>query len=525
MSSPTNPTSPTAQTSRRDFIAGSAALVGAATAGAALATPHQARAASVVPTTWDYEADIVIVGAGGAGYMAACAAHEKGANAILLEKEPMTGGDSLICACFSSGPWPERVAIESGEEESVEKFVTDWLDSFWCSQMGLDGMDEPTEHPFIERESELYAEAMQWTSDVAGIEWTAFYERSWTPQPSWDHVHPRQFRAEAGIIPNLRELVESYGDCQTLTNTRVYELIQNDAGRVIGVFAIDEAGRRIAVKAHRAVLVSTGSFMGDRSMVGNHLGLSNYPIATANGVTGDGHKMVEQIGGALRCMDLGAHWNPRDLGTNNSSIVTSWLFYGGSQGNVPGIGINAEGKRFVAESLGYHLFGKAGAEQKFGVVYYVVDAPAAEVLIQCMGGDTSSAIMYQADSLEGLATCMNVDPQTFVDEVGRYNGFVDAGTDEDFGKLMEGCTRIETAPYYAIAIQPKPYCSYGGIAVDLDAHVLDTEGAVIPGLYAAGICTGSFAAQEGVFYMGGVRQFLAWGRHAGQVMADEEPWE
>ena len=99
-----------------------------------------------------------------------------------------------------------------------------------------------------------------------------------------------------------------------------------------------------------------------------------------------------------------------------------------------------------------------------------------------------------------------------------------AGEDADFGKTLTGCQKIEAAPFYAVPIYPMPYQTYGGIAVDVDGHVLSADGAVMPGLYAAGICTGSFAAQAGLFYLGGVSQSLAFGRQAGKNAAAEEAW-
>ena len=115
-------------------------------------------------------------------------------------------------------------------------------------------------------------------------------------------------------------------------------------------------------------------------------------------------------------------------------------------------------------------------------------------------------------------------PQALADEVARYNAFVEAGADDDFGKLLAGCPKIEDGPFYAVAINGLPYTTYGGIAVDVDGHVLTAGGGTIPALYAAGLCTGSFAEQAGVFYLGGMAQALAFGRQVGKNAAAETAW-
>lgn len=136
--------------------------------------------------------------------------------------------------------------------------------------------------------------------------------------------------------------------------------------------------------------------------------------------------------------------------------------------------------------------------------------------------DLSQDIVATGDTLEELARGMLVDPQALTDEVARYNAFVEA--DDDFGKLLAGCPKIEDGPFYAVAINGLPYTTYGGIAVDVDGHVLTTDGGTIPALYAAGLCTGSFAEQAGVFYLGGMAQALAFGRQAGKNAAAETAW-
>lgn len=520
--------------SRRGFLAGAATAAlaaGAGLAGCAPSTQDQKGSGqtttSGMPATWDYEADIVVLGAGGAGYMAAAAAHEKGASSLLIEKSDMTGGDTKLCACLACGPWPERVKQETGKEDSPETYLEDWKNSHQFSVKGLAGEEEVGDLSYVTRLCEKMPEAFAWLEETAGIEWKPFANGAWYPLPAWE-TRARQWKATNGIVPPLQELVDGFDDSETILETEAYELIKNDDGRVVGVWALEADGTRIAAKAHKAVIVATGSFSGDRAMAQKYLptGTANLAPGGSPMLTGDGHKMVERIGGSLKEMDLGTHYFGKGLGNASSTMIVSWCYcgdlFGEFAGGVPGVMINCDGKRFVSENMGYNVTATITAQQRNQMCYYVLDSQASEnFLTSAAEGDT----ILSADTLEELARHMGIDESAFTEEIARYNGFVETGTDDDFGKIMEGCAKIEQAPYYAYAVKPMPYATYGGINVDVDSHVLDLAGNPIPGLYAAGICTGSFAQQAGLFYTGGVCQMMVFGRQAGQLAADEEPWE
>ena len=403
---------------RRNFAAGGVALAGTA-ALAAVPALASVPAGSGLPEAWDYEADLVIVGAGAAGYMAACAASEEGATALLLEKNHATGGDSAVSGCITIGFWPERTKQDGGFDDTMEQWLEDQRNSHPYSHKGMAG------HPlgdlsFVQRQGELMPEVYTWFENSTGTTWSSWYyvKNGWTPQPGWDSVFPRDWNPSGGIIPPLRD------------------------------------------------------------------------------------------------MDLGSHWSSNNL-SGTTPFTGSMALYGSApvyESSVPGILINREGKRYCSESLGYSLIAKNTAQQQFNLAWYVVDSKSTQGVIP---EDLSEDIVATGDTLEELARGMLVDPQALTDEVARYNAFVEAGADDDFGKLLTGCPKIEDGPFYAVAINGLPYTTYGGIAVDVDA---------IPALYAAGLCTGSFAEQAGVFYLGGMAQALAFGRQAGKNAAAETAW-
>lgn len=522
--------------SRRNFLAGAglATLAGAgALAGCAPSQPSASlsqtgSASSGVPETWDYDVDVIVVGAGGAGFMAACAAAEEGADTLLLEKADTVGGDTFVCGCITIGPWPEKTKEDSGMDDTLEGWLEDQKKSHEFSQRALNGEPVSDDLSFIERFAELMPGTFEWTRDVAGMEWQSIYycHNCFSPQPTWDSVFPRDWSPTQRIIPPLEQTAGTFDNLETVTGLGAVELIADESGRIVGLWAEDSVGRRTSARAKKGVVLTTGTFCNNREMMANSMGpdmIATYTTSVSSNM-GDGVRMVERIGGAARDMNLGCHWSPNNLTAGALPTYTSSEAMHGVapiyDSFMPGILVNTDGVRYVNENNGYSLTGLATFQQDFHLGWYVVDANNTAVVIP---EDPTTELFATADTLEGLASCMMVrDPAAFAAEVAKYNRFVEAGKDDDFGKALDGCPKIEAAPFYAVPIRPVPYQAYGGIAVDVDGHVLDVSDAPIPGLYAAGICTGSFAAQAGLFYLGGVSQALAFGRQAGKNAAAEE---
>lgn len=514
---------------RRNLVAAAAGTAALGLAGAA--TTRQAHATT--PQTWDYEADVICIGGGGAGYMAAIAAVEQGSSALIFEKQATEMGDTAICACEMCGLWPERTLADSGVEDSVESYLADWYNSdIWSTLYYRTGQKFEGERVLTRREIELCPDTFQWLQDSAGVVWDNFEDSSWDPQPKWETVHPRNWKAlDTRIIPQLVSLAQSLG-IETVYNNRVSQLVTNEQGRVIGVRCTGTDGSTTSAKARKAVVMATGSFMREGWMVSSQFPeLLTQAFGCSAGACGDGHKMVADIGGQLRDLDLGLRWAPVEDGSYSQKMMGSWFYCGISKPQVPGVFINTLGERYAAESIGYSFSAYEISMQPGKKAWWVVDATGAENTHLfgdnevSTNNDASGMTVAVADTLEELATKMNVDPAVLVASIERYNGFVDAGEDADFGKVMDGTTRIETAPFYAMLEVGVPYNTYGGIATDVDSHVLDLAGAPIDGLYAAGSCCGSYAEQEGLYYTGGVVQAMCFGRQAGQHAAAEPSWE
>ena len=136
-----------------------------------------------------------------------------------------------------------------------------------------------------------------------------------------------------------------------------------------------------------------------------------------------------------------------------------------------------------------------------------------KLIMEIADAMVEKGIMYKADTLEELAEMIGCPAENLIASVEKYNSYVDAGEDPDFGKNVFG-TKIETAPYYAVIEKPSVHHTMGGVQINTDAQVLNENGEVIEGLFAAGEVTGGIHAGN---RLGGnaIADCMVFGRIAG----------
>lgn len=300
------------------------------------------------------------------------------------------------------------------------------------------------------------------------------------------------------------------------TETPVRELIVED-GKVIGVIAeVNGQPRRIG--ATLGVLVNAGGFaqnqaMRDRYMPGTQARWSNTP----EGDTGEMHRELERVGGVLAQMDQMVGYQT----SVNPTFEKDYVKPGGQSltGRPGAILVDQGGDRYLNEAGSYELYCQRMIERNRTVPaipsWAIFDQAYAErypVAGKMVGkakkpkGYLETGYLKMADTVEGLAAEIGVDPAKLAATVQRWNGFVDKGVDEDFGRGAReydkwlgdpfhqpnpSLGRIDRGPFYAVNIVPGDVSTYGGVIIDAKSRVLKADGEAIPGLYACGVSTAS----------------------------------
>lgn len=514
---------------RRNFIAG-ALMTGGALATGTMAGCSKSSSASTASseTEWSKEADIVIVGAGGGGLAAAVESANAGKSVIVVEAmETAAQSNSALCGGMIQG------ACTSVQEQAG---VSDSMDEF---DKYLAAVGEGYENPDLRR---LYAENSGSTIDwlvEQGVDlqpqmlttygsMVDYYAFVTTPVP---RVHMVSSMAGSGFTEVLLRNAKDKG-ASFMLGTQATELVQNDAGEVIGIKV--KAGRKeVGIKASCAVILNTGGFTRNQDMVKSFMSpavtgmRSDRPLLASYGSPwqkGDGIVMALKAGAKLVNPWLAYNMAPGiEEGTEDNSgsfIVTA------------GIYVSTEGKRFVNES-GQNNPGSAPGEVTMSKIWKqsdgscwvlwdqsIVDAAAAAktgVGVLATGSldlskEVSAGYVRKADSVEALARQIGVDPATLSQTVAGFNAGVATGTDA-FGRA-DGMA-LATSPYYAgkvIAVSPD---TAGGIGVNTDLQVLTFAGDVIPRLYAVGNTVGGFKGKVNA----GCGQALGWTYTSGLLAA------
>ena len=532
--------------SRRQFIK-DAAIAGVAVAATGALAPAQTHAAPA-PTKWDFEADVVVVGFGGAGGATAIEAHDAGAKVIILEKTATPGGSTTLCAgiYYGAGTSLQKAAGIADTPDEMYKYVmamgrglTDadlarvWSDKSaetfeWIKGLGAQfytGVDYVNAIPPIKPLTEDAGWGLYYSGAEADPEFTAI-----TPaktrghvvkpvQPTWPYP-PKHPSAPTSVGPSrgtgffkpLWEAVKKRG-IQVLLETRAMALVTNPAtNEVLGVKA-ESKGATVYVKANKGVSVTTGGYSQNKDFCKMFCpeAIDAFGGFTASD-TADGHQMGMAIGAAA-------------VNLSQTLLDVSLL---------PGaIMVNYGGRRFTDETT-YRVKGEVQNGQRNALAYQIFDSAIK---------GASTLASNESKTIAELAGKIGVDPTVLEDTVNFYNKSVAAGKDVEFGRTRRDTQKrpptetaptpertmlpIKTPPFYAVKMGPfsNGTITMGGLRVNTKAQVLDVYGKVIPRLYAAGTAMGGLMGQMYVGSGQAISQALNFGRIAGKNLAAETPWK
>jgi fumarate reductase flavoprotein subunit len=438
--------------------------------------------------TWDK--DIIVIGGGGAGLAAAITAGEGGARVLVLEKMPALGGNTIISTAGMNAAG-SRFQKSLGIEDDPEIHFADTM-------AGGYHLNNPDLVRVMATEG---AAAVEWMAAL-GLVWDGVRIGGGASRPRAHYTPDRGL----GFMRVLKQAAIAAG-VEIMVNTKAKELKVNKAGRVTGVIA-ESQGKVLELNA-RAVILATGGFGANLSMVaGINPCLAGFASTNHPGATGDGIKIAQQLGAAVVDME--------QIQTHPTVTASKGLLIGEGVRSVGGILINREGKRFVEELETRDVVSQAILNQPGGTAFLLIDQKMREFL-GIVDTYVRRGMFATAASIEELAGYLAIPAAELAVTVNKYNGFVAAGHDPDFGRRSLEAF-LKTPPYYAAEVTPAVHYTMGGVTIDTRARVLQESGEPIPGLYAAGEVTGGV---HGGNRLGGnaMTDIIVFGRIAGAEAA------
>ena len=493
--------------------------------------------------TVSYDADVVVIGAGGAGMTAAMTAADAGQKVVILESQAMVGGNSARAtggmnaaktAYQDENEFDQAAGVEKTLATAAEKYAdnetitalaktvseqwaayqanpTGYFDSVELMELdtmvGGKGINNPE---LVKTLCEGTADAIDWL-DENGI---TLHNVSSFGGASVKRIH-RPVNEEgkvvsvgAYMIPLLQENCEKRG-IDIVLNTTVDTILTDANGAAVGVSGTDKDGNTVVVNA-KSVILATGGFGANLDMVTQYKPeLAGFMTTNAAGAQGQGIEMATAIGAGTVDMDQ-IQIHPT-VEANTAALITEGLRGDGA------ILVNANGERFIDEVGTRDVVSAAEIAQPGSYSWLIVDQAMADASSVIQGyikkGYTKTGATY-----EELAKELDVDPATFANTMETWNGYVEAKNDPDFGRTSFA-NPLNNGPYYAIKVTAGVHHTMGGVTINSATEVLKEDGTVIPGLFAAGEVTGGV---HGANRLGGtaVADFVVFGRIAGESAAN-----
>lgn len=489
--------------------------------------------------------DVVVVGAGGAGMTAAITATDAGKKVIVVESQPIAGGNSVRSTggmnaaktpYQDKNEFKEAAGVEKTLATAAEKYadnatitalaatVKSQWDAYQANPQGyfdsvelmeldtLIGGKGKNNPELVKALAENSAAAIEWLASIGaevknvGAFGGASVKRIHRPV----NADGKVTAVGAYIVPILEKNLQDR-NVQFLFDTTANEIIMKD-GKAVGIKATGKDGNKVTINA-KSVVIATGGFGANAEMVEKYKPeLKGFATTNAEGAQGQGIDMATAVGAATVDMDqIQIHPTVHIEEDGNAHLITEGLRGDGA------ILVNAEGKRFYDEVSTRDKVSAAIIAQPEKSAWLVVDQSMVDKSA-VIAGYIKSGYTVTGATYEELAKAMGVDETTFVSTMNTWNQAVEAKSDAEFNRTSFA-NPLTAAPYYAIKITPAVHHTMGGIVINPKAEVLNEKGEAISGLFAAGEVTGGV---HGANRLGGnaVADFTVFGRIAGQSAAD-----
>jgi fumarate reductase flavoprotein subunit len=434
--------------------------------------------------------DVVVIGAGAAGMTAAITAHDAGAKVIILEKQPITGGNSMLAA---GGMNAAETTFQKakGIQDSVDLMYEDTM-------KGGKNTNDPELARILARNS---ASSVDWLTsigaDISDVGRMAGASANRTHRPTGG-------AAVGAHIANVLRKNAADRQMDVRVNSKVIKILEDKNGTVIGVVVEGKHSGTYTIEA-KSVVLTAGGFSANPERVAYYrpefegMTTSNQP-----GATGDGMELGYEAGADLKDMkEIQIH---PTVAAGSRILITEAVRGNGA------ILVNREGKRFVNELTTRDKASEAVLAQTGKSAFMIFDEGVRKSLKQ-IDGYFHLELVKEGETPEALARVLGMPADALKQTIDTYNTAVDAKDDAEF-KRSDMPRALRTTKYYAIEIKPGVHYTMGGLKITAEAQVVSRNGKPIPGFFAAGEVTGGV---HGANRLGGnsISETITFGRIAG----------
>lgn len=504
--------------SRRNFLKTTSVAAGAAavTLGG-FGLPVKAEAAGdPLPKKWDETYDVVVIGSGFAGLAAAIEARNAGANVAVIDKMPMHGGNSIINGGDFCAPGT-KLQQENGVQDNAELMLKDML----RAGMYLN-------HPELAKTVAYGAkDALEWTESYLGCK---YVKLNFHGGHSVKRAHGTINQSGSEVVNKELAKAKEIG-VKILLRTKLVKFLSNKDGRIVGIqiikgykFPDEKSGKTAFIKVRKAVVLSSGGFSQDITLRQIHDPRLTDKLGSTNHLGATGEALLAAcISGAMDVqmdwIQLGPWTSPDEKGFGNVPLFCEPLV---------GYGL------MVNPKTGKRFFKETGNRKERADAILLLGNPAVilgdsyavnkQVVPHALKGGMEIGAIKKFDTLEDLAKAYDMPVTVFMQQVARWNSFVENKKDDDLGcMIFKDAKPTVTGPFYAARLWPKVHHTMGGLVIDNTAQVMGFDFKPVKGLYAAGEVTGGV---HGAVRLGGVAMAdcVVFGRIAGKNAAKEKPW-
>ncbi|MDF3004102.1 MAG: flavocytochrome c [Oscillospiraceae bacterium] len=448
------------------------------------------------------EADVIVIGAGGAGLAAAVTANQAGASVIVLEKTPKVGGNTIMAGGALN-------AVDEGSETAIAN--KDSVELHY--KQTFEGGDKQGDPELVRKLVTNAWDGVEWLKGL-GME---FKPGTFTVLGGlWPRAHKPVEPVGTGFFKAYNTYIDSHDNIEIMFNTKATDLITEN-GKVTGVVAVGETGNKVTLTAKKGVVLATGGFAANvemRQKYNKTWATLDASIKSTNppSSTGDGIAMATAVNAQLVQME---NIQLLPMGDPNTGSLSGNI----EMGVENRIFVNDEGKRFVDEGARRDVMTNALFQQPNAHMWVILDShdyPTGDEknnFNESINELIAAGRAFKGETLEELAGKIGVVPENLVAAVTEFNTHVDSKTADSFGRTLYA-DKIDKGPFYAGARVPTVHHTMGGVKINTEAQVIDSNGNIIPGLYAAGEVTGGI---HGANRLGGnaLTDTVVFGRIAG----------